>query len=106
MQSLKITWTASFWLQIQDSASFKKDSATRFSTSGFFHESVSSKPLIRPDSNIFEKSAEIFAAQGAPTLSLTLVANGKNFNQKINIFFWTPLGSRVNIKIHFSSSSL
>ncbi len=47
-----------------------KGQGTRFSTSGFFHESVSPKqlsiPLIRG------------AAQGAPPVSLTPVVNGKN----------------------------
>ncbi len=53
----------------------KKDSATRFSTSGFVPESVSPKPLT----------------------PLTPVATGKIFNQKIfNYFVWTPLISRVN----------
>jgi hypothetical protein len=41
--------------------------------------------------------AEIFAAQGAPPVSLTLVANGKIFTQKsFHYFFWTSLGSRVS----------
>jgi hypothetical protein len=46
----------------------------------------------------FQKFAEIFAAQGAPPVSLTPVANGKIFNHKsVNNFVWTPLGSRVNL---------
>ncbi len=80
------------------------DSATRFLTSGFFHDSFSPKHLsipLRPF-QIFWKFAEIFAAQGAPSVLLTPVANGKIFNQKnFNYFVWTPLGSRVNIYIDF-----
>ncbi len=34
---------------------------------------------IRAVSNFFSKIAEIFAAQGAPSVSMTLVANRKNF---------------------------
>jgi hypothetical protein len=41
---------------------------------------------------IFRKFVEIFAAQGAPPLSLTPVANGKIFNKKVLIIVWTPLG--------------
>jgi hypothetical protein len=43
-----------------------RDSVTRFLTSGFFHESVSPKPLSIPlgPFQIFSKIAEIFAAQG------------------------------------------
>ena len=47
---------------------------------------------------ILSKFAEIFAAQGAPPVSLTTVANGKNLpSKKFNYFVWTPLGSRVNL---------
>jgi hypothetical protein len=47
---------------------------------------------------IFRKFAEIFATQGAPPVSWTLVANGKIFNQKSNhYFFWTPLSNRLSI---------
>jgi hypothetical protein len=57
-------------------------SVTRFSTSGFFHESVSSKHLRIPlqPFQIFSKigGRYTFAAQGAPPLSLTTVANAKN----------------------------
>ncbi len=68
----------------------------RFSTSFFFHESVSRAVL-----NFFD-SAEIFAAEGAPPMSMIPVANGKNLqSEKFNYFAWTPLRSRVNIKIHF-----
>ncbi len=58
----------------------KKSCDTRFLTSGFFHESVSPKPLSIPlgPFHIFQKFDEIFAAQGAPPVSLTPVANGKN----------------------------
>jgi hypothetical protein len=51
------------------------DSVTRFSTSGFFHESVSPKPL-----SITLGPFKIFSKirGGAPPVSLTPVANGKN----------------------------
>jgi hypothetical protein len=39
----------------------QRDSATRFSTSGFFHESVSHKPLPLGPFRIFRNLAEIFA---------------------------------------------
>ncbi len=42
---------------------------------------------IRAVSNFFQKFAEIFAAQGAPPVSLTSVANEKNFNQKTFNYF-------------------
>jgi hypothetical protein len=55
----------------------------------------------------FRKFAEIFAAQGLPPESTTLVANGKIFNQKkFNNFIWSPLGSRGNIYKFLPSSSL
>ncbi len=47
----------------------------------------------------FRKFAEIFAAQDAPQVSLTLVANGKK--RKFLLFLWTPLGSKVSIQINF-----
>ncbi len=50
----------------------------------------------------FRKFVEIFAAQGAPPVSTTRVANGKIFKQKnFNYFGWPPLGKRVNIYINF-----
>ncbi len=71
------------------------DSATTFSTSGFFHESVSPKPVsilptLRAVLNFFLfllKLVVIFSAQGATPESLTPVANGKNLS------FLTPLRS-------------
>jgi hypothetical protein len=53
----------------------------------------------------FRKFAEIFAAQDAPPraaqgapVSLTPVANGKNLQEeKVLLFFFTPLGSRISI---------
>jgi hypothetical protein len=52
---------------------------------------------IRAVSNFVRKFAEIFAAQGAQPVSLTSVANGKNFQKEMfQLFFWTLLGSRVN----------
>jgi hypothetical protein len=48
----------------------------------FFHESVSPKPLCIPLGPflICLKFAEIFAAQGAPPVSLTPVENGKKIS--------------------------
>jgi hypothetical protein len=54
--------------------------ATRFYSSGFFHESVSPKPLsilLRPFRFFFQKFADLFAAEGAPVA-----------NQKIIFFFF------------------
>jgi hypothetical protein len=49
--------------------------------SGFFHESVSPKPLsFRLD--FFQKITEIFAFQGAPPASLTPTATGKKFRSE------------------------
>jgi hypothetical protein len=58
----------------------------RFSTSGFFHESVSPKPLSIP-LGPFRKFAEIFAAQGAPPVSVTPVANGKKIFNYIKVTY-------------------
>jgi hypothetical protein len=50
---------------------------------------------------------EIFAAQGAPAVLLTPMANGKLFNQEsFNYFVWIPLSRRVNIDKYFPSNSL
>jgi hypothetical protein len=60
--------------------------ATRFSSSGFFYESVSPKPLsilLRPFQIFFSAIRGVFAAQGTP------VANQNNFLSEIffkNIF--------------------
>jgi hypothetical protein len=62
--------------------------ATRFSSSGFFHESVSPKPLsilLRQFQIFFQKFAEIFAAQSAP------VANQKNLLSENFKFFFEHL---------------
>jgi hypothetical protein len=57
-------------------------------TSGFLHGSISPKPLIITLGPF--KFAEIFAAQGAPPVSLTPVANGKNLqSEKFSLF---PVG--------------
>jgi hypothetical protein len=40
---------------------------------------------IRAVSNFLQKFVEIFAAQGAPPVSLTMVANENSFNQKMFI---------------------
>jgi hypothetical protein len=60
----------------------------RFSTSGFFHELVSPKTLtIRAVSNFFRQILQIFTAQGAPPMLLTLLAKGKFFNNKSFNYF-------------------
>ncbi len=47
----------------------------------------------------FRKLSEIFAAQGAPPVSLTPVANEKIFNQKnLKFLVCTPLGSRFPLR--------
>jgi hypothetical protein len=39
---------------------------------------------------IFSKNSEIFAAQSAPPVLVTRVANGKNLqSEKFYLFFWT-----------------
>ncbi len=58
----------------------------------------------------FRKFAEIFLALGAPTVSTTLVANGKKL-KKFNNFVLTPLCSRVNtynfcLQVHFKVSGV
>jgi hypothetical protein len=61
------------------------DSATRFLSSSFFHESVSPKPLtipVGPFLEFFRKFEEIFAAQGAPPVLLTPAANGQNLQSE------------------------
>ncbi len=63
----------------------------------FFYESVSYKPLSIPLGQ-FRKFTEIFAAQGAPLVSLHRWQMKKIFNQKsFNYFLGTPLCSRINI---------
>ncbi len=52
--------------------------------------------------NFLRKFAEITAAQGAPPVSLTPMANGKNLqSEKFWLFVWSALGCRVNIIIKF-----
>jgi hypothetical protein len=62
---------------------------------------VSLKPLSIPLGPflIFRKFAEIFAAQGAPLVLLTPVANGKKSSliKVFDYFVWTPFGSRVSL---------
>ncbi len=48
----------------------------------FLHESVSPKQYHYGHFEFFRKFAEIFAAQGAPPVSLTPVANGKNLQSE------------------------
>jgi hypothetical protein len=42
--------------------------------------------------NFFRKFTEIFAAQGAPPVSLTPVANGKNQSEKFSLFLLNTFG--------------
>ncbi len=56
---------------------------------------------IRAVSNFSQKFAEIFAAQDAPPVSLTSVANRKNLKSEKFSLFLLDLVSRVNIKINF-----
>jgi len=70
----------------------KRDSATRVSTSGYFHEPVSPWPQsipLGPFKFFFYKFAEVIAAQGAPPESLTPLANGKrnSIRKIINVLF-------------------
>jgi hypothetical protein len=63
----------------------------------FFHESVSPKHLSIPFtagiSDFLRNFAEIFAAQGAPPVSLTPVANGKNLQaEKFELFYLHTFG--------------
>jgi hypothetical protein len=51
----------------------------------FFHKSVSPKPLIIPLEPF--QFAKIFAAQDAPPVSLTPVANGKNLQSENFLLF-------------------
>jgi hypothetical protein len=55
----------------------------------FFMNQFPSSPeyTIRVISNFFRKFAEIFAAQGAPPVSLKPVANGKNLQSEKFIIF-------------------
>ncbi len=57
--------------------------------SGFLHGSFSPEPLMIPIGpfQIFQKFAEIFAAQGTTLVSLTPVANEKNLqSEKFSLF--------------------
>ncbi len=78
----------------------------RFSTSGFLHESVSPKPLIIPlgPFQIFLKICwDIRSSRCTTGVNDTGGKWKKILNQKsFHYFFWTPLGSRVSIKIKFS----
>jgi hypothetical protein len=63
-----------------------------FSTSINFPQAPDN--TIRAVSN-FRKFAEIFAAQGAPPVSLTPVANGKNLqSEEFSLFFLTFFGGK------------
>jgi hypothetical protein len=53
----------------------------------FFHESVSPKPLSIPLIKAVSKILKIFAAQGAPSVSLQRVANGKICSQQSFYYF-------------------
>jgi len=58
----------------------------RFFASGFFHESVSPKPLTIPFGpfKFFQKFVEIFAAQGLPPVS-PVANNGSNYQTADNL---------------------
>jgi hypothetical protein len=56
---------------------YERDSVTRFSTSGFF--CISLPQAHEYTIEFFQTFAEIFAAQGAPPVSLKSVANEKIF---------------------------
>jgi hypothetical protein len=80
------------------------DSVTRFSTSDFFHESVSPKPLSIPlgSFRIFSKirgdiRSSMFAT-GVVDTGGNKCKMQKIFNQKsFNYFVLTPLGSVINL---------
>ncbi len=60
---------------------------------------------IRAVSIFFWKFVEIFAAQGLPPVSWTLMANGKNLqSEKFLWFIFTPSGSRLAYRNFFFSS--
>jgi hypothetical protein len=83
-------------LLVADEHGIFKGTVPRVFDLWFFHESVSPKPLRIPfrPFQIFRKFAEIFAAQGAPSVSLPQVANEKDFqSEKFIYFFGTPLVS-------------
>ncbi len=70
----------------------------------FFMNKYSPSPWVsyKGHFKFFWKFVEIFTAQAASPVPLTPVANGKIFNQRsFKYFVWTPLGSRVNLKIIF-----
>jgi hypothetical protein len=73
----------------------KRDRDTRFSTSGFFHESVSPKPRIIPLGGLefYRKFADVFAVQAALPASLTPVANETNLqSEKFKMFCLDTFG--------------
>ncbi len=66
----------------------------------FFHESVSPKHLSIPlgPFRFLRKFAEIFVAQGAPTVSLTPVADEKSLqSENFSLFFMDTFGCKANI---------
>ncbi len=81
-----------------------RGSAKRFSTAGFFHESVSSKPLSIPlgPFPIFQKKLQRYSQLKVHhrchwhQCSMEKHLNQNGFN------FFTPFDSRVNIQIFFS----
>jgi hypothetical protein len=80
---------------------YLKGQCHELSTSGFFHESVSHKPLSIPlePFQIFPKIRRYIRSSRCTT---GVVDVEKIFKLKIfNYFIWTPLGSRVNIYINF-----
>ncbi len=77
----------------------------RFSTSVFFHESVSPKPLsipIEPFQIFFKNSRRYSQLKVHHRCHWHWWQMAKIFKLKnFNYFVWTPLGSRVNIYINF-----
>ncbi len=78
----------------------------RFSTTGFFPESVSSKPLSIPI-GLFHILSKILGDVRRRCTTNVVDSGGKWKKSSIrkililNYLVWAPLGSRVNIDIHF-----
>jgi hypothetical protein len=77
----------------------------RFLTKGFLHGSVSPKPLVIPLSETILKFLENswrYLQLKCNTGVVDTSGKWKNLqSENFHYFFWTPLGSRVSIKIHF-----
>jgi hypothetical protein len=91
------------WLVIMHDS--YRDSATRFSTSGFFHESVSPKPLSIP-SEPFRKFADIFAATRRTTAVKDTGGKWKksSIREVLNILYghlWVVELTYFFLQVHF-----